>query len=160
MRAARPTAAAERPTAADGRLPVGHSLTWGNGARHRVGERHQFGAVGDLHGADVRVCLSSSHTEIPPTPGRRDNAAMANQRWVAEVGAANAEWLATESRTARLAREYRPFDIGEGRIEYSPRALGAARELGEEEDGFLTEDGEGLRVWIGDDAFDLDLIEG
>jgi hypothetical protein len=81
------------------------------------------------------------------------------QRWVAEVGPDNAEWLATESRTARLAREYRPVAVGEGRIEYNPLALGAARELGEEEDGFLTDDAEGLRVWIGDDAFELELEE-
>ncbi|GAY12148.1 hypothetical protein [Pseudonocardia sp. N23] len=84
---------------------------------------------------------------------------MSTMTWVAEVGAENARWLATESRTARLAREYRPVDIGEGRVELSVRALGAIRELGEEEDGFITEDGEGLRVWIGDDAFDLELVE-
>ena len=74
-----------------------------------------------------------------------------------EVGGTNAAWLASESRTARLASEYRPRDLGEGRIEYSDLALGAARELGEEEDGYLTDDGEGLRVWIGDDAFELTL---
>lgn len=83
---------------------------------------------------------------------------MDNQRWVADVGVDNAEWLATESRTARLAREYRPRDLGDGRIEFSTRALGASRELGEEEDGFITDDGEGLRIWIGDDAaFELVL---
>lgn len=79
--------------------------------------------------------------------------------WVAEVGVDNAEWLATESRTARLAREYRPVDIGAGRIELNRLALGASRELGEEEDGYITEDGEGLRIWIGDDAFELELFE-
>ena len=84
---------------------------------------------------------------------------MVEQSWVARVGVANAGWLATESRTARLAREYRPLDEGDGRIRYSTRALGAARELGEEEDGYLTDDGEGLRVWIGDDAFELELEE-
>ncbi len=84
---------------------------------------------------------------------------MRNGTWVADVGVDNAEWLATESRTARLAREYRPVDGGEGRIRYSYRALGAARVLGEEEDGYLTDDGDGLRVWIGDDAYDLDLVE-
>lgn len=84
---------------------------------------------------------------------------MSTMTWVAEVGEDNARWLATESRTARLAREYRPVDIGGGRIELNPRALGAIRELGEEEDGFITDDGEGLRVWIGDDAFELELIE-
>jgi hypothetical protein len=78
---------------------------------------------------------------------------------VAEVGTDNAAWLATESRTARLAREYRPIDIGDGRIELTARALGAIRELGEEEDGFITDDGDGLRIWIGDDAFDLVLID-
>lgn len=85
---------------------------------------------------------------------------MRNETWIADVGPENAEWLATESRTARLAREYRPVDLGGGRISYSERALGAARELGEEEDGFLTDDAEGLRVWIGDDAFELELAEG
>lgn len=82
---------------------------------------------------------------------------MHEQSWVADVGVDHAEWLATESRTARLAREYRPIDEGGGRIRYSTRALGAARELGEEEDGFLTDDGDGLRVWIGEDAFELEL---
>jgi hypothetical protein len=82
---------------------------------------------------------------------------MRGDLWVGEVGEDNARWLATESRTARLAAEYRPRDVGGGRIEYSELALGAARELGEEEDGFLTDDGDGLRVWIGEDAYDLDL---
>ncbi len=84
---------------------------------------------------------------------------MQDQRWAADVGEKNAIWLATESRTAGLAREYRPRDLGGGQIEWSTLALGAARELGEEEDGFLTEDGEGLRVWIGEDAFELILAE-
>lgn len=84
---------------------------------------------------------------------------MSMTTWVAEVGEENARWLATESRTARLAREYRPVDIGGGRVEFSARALGAIRELGEEEDGFITDDGDGLRVWIGDDAFELELVE-
>lgn len=86
---------------------------------------------------------------------------MRNDSWVAEVGEDNAKWLATESRTARLAREYRPVDLGDGKVRYNALALGAARELGEEEDGFLTDDHEGLRVWIGDDdAFELVLEEG
>ncbi|GEL16778.1 hypothetical protein [Pseudonocardia asaccharolytica] len=80
---------------------------------------------------------------------------MRTQRWVAAVGPENARWLATESRTARLASEYRPRDLGDGRVELSPLALGASRELGEEEDGFITDDADGLRVWIGDDAFEL-----
>ncbi|NMH96779.1 hypothetical protein [Pseudonocardia acidicola] len=84
---------------------------------------------------------------------------MRDQHWVAEVGPENANWLATESRTARLAREYRPRDLGEGRVELSALALGASRELGEEEDGYITEDAEGLRVWIGDDAFELVPVE-
>ncbi|WP_232666821.1 hypothetical protein [Pseudonocardia sp. TRM90224] len=78
--------------------------------------------------------------------------------WVADVGPENAHWLATESRTARLAREYRPMDIGDGRISLSALALGASRELGEEEDGYITDDGEGLRIWIGDDAYELELV--
>jgi hypothetical protein len=78
---------------------------------------------------------------------------------VADVGVDNANWLATESRTARLAREYRPRDLGDGQIEFSSRALGASRELGEEEDGYITDDGEGLRIWVGDDAFELELVE-
>lgn len=79
---------------------------------------------------------------------------------MADVGTGNAEWLATESRTARLAREYRPVDLGSGRIELNGLALGAIRELGEEEDGFITEDGDGLRIWIGEDAFELELVDG
>lgn len=84
---------------------------------------------------------------------------MRNESWVADVGVDHATWLATESRTARLAREYRPVDDGDGRIRYNSLALGAARELGEEEDGYLTEDGEGLRVWIGDEVFELELAD-
>lgn len=84
---------------------------------------------------------------------------MHGQRWVAEVGIDNASWLATESRTARLAREYRPRDIGDGLVEFPALALGAARELGEEEDGYITDDGDGLRVWVGDDAFELELVD-
>jgi hypothetical protein len=82
---------------------------------------------------------------------------MAEQRWVAEVGPDVAELLATRSRTAVLASEYRPKDLGDGWIAYSPRALGAARELSEEEDGAITDDAEGLRVWVGDDAYELEL---
>ncbi len=85
---------------------------------------------------------------------------MRNESWVADVGVDNAVWLATESRTARLAREYRPIDEGGGRIRYNQLALGAAHELGEEEDGFFTDDAEGLRVWIGEDAWELELEEG
>lgn len=75
--------------------------------------------------------------------------------YVAEVGEDNARLLAHESRTAVLAQEYRPHDAGDGRIEYNALALGAARELGEEEDGAITDDADGLRVWVGDDAYDL-----
>ena len=76
--------------------------------------------------------------------------------WVADVGVENAEVLVTWSRTALLAREYRPHDLGGGRVMLGELALGASRELSEEEDGAITEDGEGLRIWIGEDAFDLD----
>ncbi|HZG88575.1 MAG TPA: hypothetical protein VEZ42_00020 [Pseudonocardia sp.] len=82
---------------------------------------------------------------------------MREDHWVGEVGEDNARWLATESRTARLASEYRPRDLGGGRIEFSYRALDASRELGAEEDGYITDDADGLRVWIGEDAFDLEL---
>jgi len=81
------------------------------------------------------------------------------QTWIADVGLENARLLATESRTARLASEYRPHDIGGGRISYSHLALGASRELSAEEEGAITDDGEGLRVWAGDDAFELVLVE-
>lgn len=84
---------------------------------------------------------------------------MRDQRWVAEMGGKNATWLATESRTARLASEYRPRDLGDGRVEYNTLALGASRELGEEEDGYITDDGDGLRIWIGEEAFELVLVE-
>lgn len=76
--------------------------------------------------------------------------------WHGRVGADNARWLATECRTARLASEYRPRDLGDGRVEVSALALDALRELGEEEDGFITDDGDGLRIWVGDAAFDLE----
>jgi hypothetical protein len=76
--------------------------------------------------------------------------------WVADVGPENAAYLATRTRTAVLASEYRPKDLGDGRIAYNSRALGASRELSEEEDGAITDDGEGLRVWVGDDAFELE----
>lgn len=84
-------------------------------------------------------------------------AGSAGRRWVADVPPDVAELLATRSRTAVLASEYRPRDLGDGRIAYSERALGAARELSEEEDGAITDDGDGLRVWVGDDAYELDL---
>jgi hypothetical protein len=76
--------------------------------------------------------------------------------WRADVGEDNARWLATECRTARLASEYRPRDVGGGQVEISALALNALRELGEEEDGYITEDGEGLRIWVGDEAFELE----
>jgi hypothetical protein len=88
--------------------------------------------------------------------GPGDGVIQLMNEWIAEVGAENAELLATRSRTAVLASEYRPRDVGDGRISYSKLALGAARELSEEEEGAITEDGEGLRVWVGDDAFDLE----
>jgi hypothetical protein len=94
-----------------------------------------------------------------PVRGAADTAGVTEPRWVAEVGEDNAHWLATESRTARLAREYRPIDLGGGRLALSARALGASRELGEEEDGYITEDGEGLRIWMDEDAYELELEE-
>ena len=90
--------------------------------------------------------------------GPRGGVIQLMDEWIADVGAENAELLATRSRTAVLASEYRPKDLGDGRISYSKRALGAARELSEEEEGAITEDGEGLRVWVGDDAFDLEEV--
>ena len=80
---------------------------------------------------------------------------MRNRTYRAQVGVANAALLANESRTHWLASEYRPRDIGGGWIELSESALGASRELGEEEDGAITDDAEGLRIWVGDDAYDL-----
>ena len=80
-----------------------------------------------------------------PVRGAADTAGVTEQRWVAEVGEDTAHWLATESRTARLA--------------LSARALGASRELGEEEDGYITEDSEGLRIWMGEEAYELELEE-
>jgi hypothetical protein len=74
----------------------------------------------------------------------------------AQVGVENAAVLATESRTHWLASEYRPHDVGDGWIELTERALGASRELGEEEDGAITDDADGLRIWVGDDAYDIE----
>jgi hypothetical protein len=82
---------------------------------------------------------------------------MPQRMYVAEVGEENAVLLATESRTSWLASEYRPINLGNGRIGLSNDALGASRELGEEEDGAITEDGDGLRIWVGDDAFELEV---
>ncbi len=84
---------------------------------------------------------------------------MRERTYRAEVGNQNAELLANESRTHWLASEYRPRDVGEGYIELSERALGASRELGEEEDGAITDDADGLRIWVGDDAYDLTVYE-
>jgi hypothetical protein len=83
---------------------------------------------------------------------------VAEKRYRAHVGEDNAAVLATESRTHWLASEYRPYDVGDGWIELSERALGASRELGEEEDGAITDDAEGLRIWIGDDAYDIEIV--
>jgi hypothetical protein len=80
---------------------------------------------------------------------------MRERTWVAEVGETNAAKLITECRTSWLASEYRPRDLGDGRIALSDAALGASRELGEEEEGAITDDAEGLRIWIGDDAYEL-----
>ena len=44
-----------------------------------------------------------------------------------------------------------------GYVEISSLALGALRELGEEEVGHITDDGDGLRIGIGDAAFELEL---
>lgn len=82
---------------------------------------------------------------------------MRNRTYRAKVGIENAALLANESRTHWLASEYRPHDVGDGWIELSEAALGASRELGEEEDGAITDDADGLRIWIGDDAYDLDV---
>jgi hypothetical protein len=83
---------------------------------------------------------------------------MRDRTFRAQVGVDNAKLLATESRTHWLASEYRPRDAGDGWIELSEAALGASRELGEEEDGAITDDAEGLRIWVGDDAYDLDVV--
>ena len=56
-----------------------------------------------------------------PDRGAADTAGVTEQRWVAEVGEDNAQWFATESRTARLAREYRPIDLGDGRLALSAK---------------------------------------
>ncbi|MGH3636024.1 MAG: hypothetical protein ACRDTS_18425 [Mycobacterium sp.] len=78
----------------------------------------------------------------------------------AEVGEHNAAVLANESRTHFLAPEYRPYDLGGGLVALSELALGASRELGEEEDGAITDDAEGLRIWVGDEAYELVLCKG
>ena len=84
---------------------------------------------------------------------------MRERTYRAHVGRDNAALLATESRTHFLASEYRPHDIGNGWVQLSERALGASRELGEEEDGAITDDADGLRIWVGDDAFDLVVVD-
>ncbi len=39
------------------------------------------------------------------------------------------------------------------------KALDSARELSAEEEGAITDDADGLRVWVGDDGFDLEPAE-
>lgn len=80
---------------------------------------------------------------------------MRNRMYRARVGESNAHLLAYESRTHFLPPEYRPRDLGDGWIGLSEQALDASRELGEEEDGAITDDAEGLRIWVGDDAYEL-----
>lgn len=84
---------------------------------------------------------------------------MRDRTYRAHVGEVNARLLAHETRTHFLATEYRPHDVGGGWVAWSEQALDASRELGEEEDGAITDDADGLRVWIGDDAYDL-VVEG
>jgi hypothetical protein len=67
-------------------------------------------------------------SDCPAAPGRPHTASAAT--WGGNVGEANAQWLATECRTARLASEYRPRDRGGGYVEISAVALGALREVG------------------------------
>jgi hypothetical protein len=83
---------------------------------------------------------------------------MATRSYVAQVGEPNAVFLATQSRTAFLASEYRPMNLGNGLVSLSERALDASRELGEEEDGYITDDADGLRIWVGEDAFELETV--
>lgn len=80
---------------------------------------------------------------------------MRNWTYRAQVGEANAHLLAHQSRTHFLATEYRPHDLGDGWIELSAQALDASRELGEEEDGAITDDADGLRIWVGDNAYEI-----
>lgn len=80
---------------------------------------------------------------------------MRTRTYRAQVGDANAHLLAHESRTHFLAVEYRPHDLGDGWVGLSEQALDASRELGAEEDGAITDDADGLRIWVGDDAYDL-----
>jgi hypothetical protein len=84
---------------------------------------------------------------------------MRGSTYRAQVGAENANVLANESRTHWLAPEYRPRDVGDGWIQLSELALGASRELGEEEDGAITDDADGLRIWVGEDAYALEPVE-
>lgn len=81
---------------------------------------------------------------------------MPEQSYRAHVGVQNADVLVHESRTHWLAPEYRPRDLGAGWVELGERALAASRELGVEEDGAITDDADGLRIWVGDDAYDLE----
>jgi hypothetical protein len=93
---------------------------------------------------------------VDDVAAERREAGMRERIYRARVGAENAARLANESRTHWLASEYRPRDVGGGWIELSERGLGASRELGEEEDGAITDDADGLRIWVGDNAYDLD----
>jgi hypothetical protein len=76
---------------------------------------------------------------------------MAGHTWVADVGRDNAARLADESP---LEPQRRPQDLGDGRVRLDERALEAARGLGADEDGHVTDNDE-LLMWIHLDAYSL-----
>jgi hypothetical protein len=92
---------------------------------------------------------------LPRRSAYDDAGDVAERTYRALVGADNARILATESRTHWLAPEYRPMDVGDGWIELSALALGASRELDEDEDGAISDDADGLRIWVGEEGYDL-----
>lgn len=113
------------------------------------------GMIDSVNGPACRATVTGGSSPVSAVILPR----MRNDLWRVDVGEDNARWLTTECRTARLASEYRPMLVDARVVEFNALALGAIRELGEEEDGYITEDGEGLRIWIGDDAFELELHE-
>jgi hypothetical protein len=139
--------------------PALHAV--GHGAGGATEQRVEGCKVGSQHPPGVAVLEVGGFVgQHDPALGRVESAPAAHTAavttWRGYVGEENARWLATECRTARLAPEYRPRDLGDGYVEINARALGALRELGEEEDGFITDDGDGLRIWVGDAAFELE----
>ena len=110
-------------------------------------------------GAAAARRLEVSHSSPSSASRRLILRSMTGPRetWRADVGEQNAQWLATECRTARLASEYRPRDLGGGLA--GGRRAGARGAAGAGRGGGRVHHRRRRRpaIWVGDDAFELEL---